>query len=498
MPRIRRPRRWPSTPRPPRPAARRSAPLTLAVTVLLLISGLLLALAPAQPERGADQPDTTSYDWSAQRVLRPNPKSLAVGVTHTQYSIDDWGDDEARASATSVLRATATYQNQHIFGWGALNPEPRPGQFDWASLDRRMQLIRTTGGIPVITLCCAPDWMKGGKPGETDWTRLHVAPRPEHYRDFAQLAVAVARRYPQVRHFLVWNEMKGFWDNNLNRWDYEAYTNLYNTVYDALKKAVPGVAVGGPYVVVDVWADRAAGGRPSTLTGDCGTVDRRSLDVLDYWLRNKHGADFVAIDGGAVTRDGGQISSTTVSTAVFGAITRWLRQHTKLPVWWSEFHVGQAENLGQRPLVASSVAALLHMADEGASVALVWQPERLPEEGDRRAPALWTSPQSAGGGRPLALAGALAWMQRMLADLDTGDPVSWPVPDVGVLHGRRELLVVNTADREVEVRVRGLRLRLAQYEVRHVPLPEDAPPAAPAWWTPALDQCLREQPQPVS
>lgn len=494
-----RPPRWPPAPdRPRRAARRRAASLTLGVAVLLVTSGLLLALAPAHPEPLPDQPRSAGFDWTARRPPRPNPNLLAIGVTHGQYSIDDWGDDDARASAMRVLGATATYQNQHIFGWGALNPQPRPGVYEWTSLDRRMRLVRYTGGTPVITLCCAPDWMKGGRPGETDWTRLHAAPRPEHYRDFAQLAVAVAKRYPQVRHFLVWNEMKGFWDNLQNRWDYEAYTRFYNIVYDALKKAVPGVKVGGPYVVVDVWGDPTAGGRPSMLAGGCGTVDRRSLDVIDYWLRNKHGADFLAVDGGVVTRDSGQVASTTVATAMFGAVTRWLRQRTDLPIWWSEFHVGYAEMLGQQQLVAGAVAALLHMTDERAAVALVWQPERLAEQEYRGPPTLWTSTQSAGGGRPLPLAEALAWMQRLLADPEPADAVSWPVPEVGVLHGRHGLLVVSTAGRSVEVRVRGLHLRLAPYEVRYAPLPDTAPPPAPAWWTPALDECLSEQAKPAS
>ena len=116
--------------------------------------------------------------------------------------------------------------------------------------------------------------------------------------------------------------MKGFWDHSRNRWNYEAYTALYNAVYDALKAAVPGVMVGGPYVVVDTWADPAAGGKPAALTGECGTVDQRSLDVLEYWLANKHGADFVALDGGTVPRDATSVRSVTVSSAFFGAITR--------------------------------------------------------------------------------------------------------------------------------------------------------------------------------
>jgi hypothetical protein len=68
------------------------------------------------------------------------------------------------------------------------NPEPSPGQYDFRSLDRRMDFIRRSGGIPVIVLCCAPDWMKGGEAGQTDWDRLEDTPLPEHFADFAALS----------------------------------------------------------------------------------------------------------------------------------------------------------------------------------------------------------------------------------------------------------------------------------------------------------------------
>ena len=57
-------------------------------------------------------------------------------------------------------------------GWGGGNPEPSPGKYDWGSLDVRVETMRRTGARMVITLCCAPDWMKGGEPGETDWSNL--------------------------------------------------------------------------------------------------------------------------------------------------------------------------------------------------------------------------------------------------------------------------------------------------------------------------------------
>ena len=117
---------------------------------------------------------------------------LALGVTHAQYSLDSGGNQEIVAEAKALLRSSCHYQNQHIMGWGALNPNPEPGIYRWESLDRRIALIRSMNAVPVITLCAAPDWMKGGHPGETDWSQIEVAPLPEHYHNFAELARLVA------------------------------------------------------------------------------------------------------------------------------------------------------------------------------------------------------------------------------------------------------------------------------------------------------------------
>jgi Glycosyl hydrolases family 39 len=448
-------------------AARLPRPVGVLIVFVLLPAMLLSGSTPDQTAPSQRAPH--DVDWNAAVRYRPNPRALAVGVTHTQYSVDEWGDGPALARAKAVLSATASYQNQHIFGWGALNPEPSPGRYDWSTLDRRMELIRSTGGTPVITLCCAPDWMKGGRPGETDWRRLEEAPAPGHYRDFAALAAAVARRYRDVRYFQVWNELKGFWSDALNRWDYAAYTRLYNAVYDALKAVDPSLQVGGPYVVVETWGDREAGGHASNLAGACGVVDQRGLDVLEYWLQHKHGAEFVSVDASSETRDQGQVAPTATAMQTFEALTRWIRRRTPLPVWWSEFHVGRG-GPGQQQLAAGGAAALLRMVAAGASVALIWQPQRERAGNEPGAPALWSSTERAGGGQPLPYATAVARVQIVLADHAGAESVSWPHPEVGVLRGRRSLLLVHAGDGEVTVTVEGRRRRLAPYEVRYVPV----------------------------
>jgi len=331
---------------------------------------------------------------------------MSMGVTHEHFSLDSWGDAAAVAAGKRLLQTSTTYQNQHLFGWGTTNPEPSPGEYDWSSLDERVDLMRQTGGTPVLTLCCSPDWMWGGAAGATDWSQLGTPPTHEHYADFAALAAQVARRYPDVKYFQVWNEMKGFWNSDRQRWDYESYTSLYNAVYDAVLAVRPDAQIGGPYVVVNTFGRTATMSDPSHLAGDYGTVDQRGLDVIDYWLANKHGAGFVTVDGYTANWDGVQIASDFTATQKFADIADWIGQRTSLPVWWAEWYttdlLGPASNDWDHDYQnAVMSAALIRMDQSSVAVALRWQPQGRvdqPYQGDQE--SLFSDTREAGGGKP--------------------------------------------------------------------------------------------------
>ncbi|GAA4912265.1 beta-glucanase (GH16 family) [Stackebrandtia albiflava] len=346
----------------------------------------------------------TAAASDATATPRPTADGFQLGVTHTQRSIDSWGDPAAVADAKRLLADLGPLQNQHLMGWGTSNPWPDPDSDarDWESLDARMALIDETGGTPVITLCTAPGWMKpgGGRDsdgdGEDDMDWAMEAPvAPEHFDDFARLAAETAQRYPQVRHFQVWNEFKGFWNEAENRWDYEGFTEFYNVVYTAVKEVRPDALIGGPYTPMVTYAE--PGSHPSDISGEWGVLDRRPLDAIEYWLANNVGADFFTMDAAAQTSDGEWHPTTTAQvTDKFRTITEWVAARTDLPIWWSEFYaeVSPAHN-GSTP--AMMRAALAGMRDGGASVALWWQPE-CAESGNF--PCLWTSVQQPGGGQP--------------------------------------------------------------------------------------------------
>jgi hypothetical protein len=371
------------------------------------------------------------------------------------------------------VKAVRMVQAQPIMGWGVDNPEPSPGQYDFESLDRRMDFIRRSGGIPVITLCCAPDWMKGGQPGATDWGRLTAAPFPEHFADFAALSVTIAKRYPYVRHFVVWNEFKGFFDESLNRWDAVKYTEFYNVVYDALKAVDPRIQVGGPYLDFD---SRPAGSHDSSpyLQGSWGAIDQRVLDAFIYWKLGRRGADFVVVDGHATTSAGAPDEFTALDK--FTVVGTWLRQQVVEPIWWSEWYTEpDGADWSPQHKVALRVAAMIHLAGTAADTILYWNPR--PDD-TRCASCLWTDTTAADGGQPLPF---LTDQLQRFARFFPPSVDRWSVhlgDRVVALASPRALVMVNTANEIRTASVGGRHIELAPYETRWL----TAQAQSPAGW----------------
>ncbi|WP_433548364.1 xylan 1,4-beta-xylosidase [Streptomyces sp. CA-294286] len=464
------------------PGARRwrfAALLGVGMTALALV----LTMCSVWPgDDGAAVPGTTT-DGARPHGIPPSvsgaPKpELGWGFTHTQYSADDDTPvPAARARAESLLADRGLPQVQHLMGWGSDNPEPSPGRYRFDAMDSRIDLVRASGGTPVVTLCCAPDWMKGGKPGaKTDWSpqALETAPRPEHYADFAKLAGVVARRYPDVKHFIVWNEFKGFFDDRAKRWNYEGYTELYNLVHAELKKVDADILVGGPYLVMDSHEPRATE-YASHVKGPWGSIDQRSLDAFTYWNEHKAGADFVVVDGSSYTRDDELLPDEFRATDKFTAVSRWVREQTanELPLWWAEYYVEPGDSNDARDDWSEPRRAAVHatgmiaLARGGTGTAFYWNPQN---QGARCAGCLWKSTQLADGGRELPM---MALLSRFAKEFppgvrrdDTVAVAAAGAPHVRVLANDRTALVVNTLARRVETEVDGQEVDLGPYEVR--------------------------------
>ncbi|MET7734080.1 xylan 1,4-beta-xylosidase [Streptomyces sp. NPDC005402] len=399
------------------------------------------------------------------------------GFTHTQFSADEGSSQATERVGQRIGDAGGLPQNQHIMGWGADNPEPVKGRYDFEDLDRRIDFIRASHSTPTITLCCAPDWMKGGEAGvgKTDWSKaaLETAPDPAHFKDYAALAATVAKRYPDVRHFIVWNEFKGFWNDAKSRWDYEGYTQLYNLVYKALKKVDPKIMVGGPYLVMDS-VDPRSEDASATFKGAWGAMDQRILDAFDYWNRNKAGADFVVVDGSSYTNDDELLPNEFAATDKFTVVSRWVRQRTgNLPLWWAEYYVEPADSRDEREgwsenrRVAVQAAGMIALARGGTTSALYWNPEN--EKGTACAGCLWTPTSGSGGGRKLPMFDLVSRFGKAFPPGTTYKTVpvaADDMPNVRVLATDRTVLVVNTLNRKISAQIDGKRFDMQAYEVK--------------------------------
>jgi hypothetical protein len=408
-------------------------------------------------------------------VGEPVGKSLLdLGITYTKPTLRPNANPAAVEQAKSIIARVAHYQNLHIMGWGTPNPEISPGVFDWTSLDRRMAIVRETGGTPVITLCCAPDWMKGGTAGQTDWKQLTVAPLPEHFKDFAELARQIALRYPEVKYYQVWNEFKGFWNHSAQRWDYEGYTALYNVVYDTLKSVSPDIKVGGPYTPMGHSTSPDRDG-PSPISGPYGAVKRGVTDAFRYWLAHKHGADFVTIDGHVGAKDG--LPVDLFSTLQFYSdIDTWIRQQTPLPIWWAEWYSTPdlaepaSDVIRHAHQNALMTATLITMAP-AVSVALRWGPESDDQppyvEGDQE--GMWTSTHDAAGGQPLPFAASAADFERCFPRNAVLLATHVSSNSILAMAGTHCVLVVNKTAQPVNVIFGGAVTALDPYGVAYLP-----------------------------
>lgn len=412
-------------------------------------AALFLALCPWSP-------------WAPASVPAVETGWPGWGLVHTQFSADD-GDVTAVDAARSAVGAVPLVQAQHIMGFGAGNPEPAPGRYDFSSLDRRMNFIRQSGGTPVIILCCAPDWMKGGSPGQTDWSRLEEAPLPEHFADFAALSALIAQRYSFVRYFVVWNEFKGFFDNGQKRWKAEEYTALYNAVRESVKAVNPANRVGGPYLDFSRPFDDSY--RAQGLSGAWGAVDQRTLDAYTYWKRHRTGADFVVVDGHATADATGD---PFAALPRFTAVDRWLRMHDDLPIWWAEWYVeptGPDWPAGRD--IALRVAAMIELAGTGAQTVLYWNPR---PQGPLCADCLWTDTWMSNGGRPLPFLQDI--LQRFASEFPP-DVRRWKVP-VGehavALSSESTLLIVSTIADSQQVTAAGRSIDVPPYAFRWIDL----------------------------
>ncbi|MGH7868175.1 MAG: hypothetical protein ACREP9_11285, partial [Candidatus Dormibacteraceae bacterium] len=238
-------------------------------------------------------------------------------------------------------------------------------------------------------------------------------------------------------------EYKGYWDKATDNWDYRRFTNFYNAVYDAVKSVRPDAQLGGPYYPFD-------GPKPKDWT------------VIDYWLKHKHGADFVCFDGWIAgyppTRDRSEETRKMTLTDYFGNIADQLRARTNLPIWISEFYGGWSSN--PQFTAANHASCYLHALLSGVSVALLWDPEL------QKWNYLFTSTKTGDGGQPSPHYQVVKVFNHDFGPGTRLYKATSSSPDIEVLASASKTLLINKRDANVAVRLNGRNVTMTPYEVR--------------------------------
>lgn len=410
------------------------------------------------------------------------PSIFKTGVTFTQHSLDSWGDPTAVASGKALMDNSTAIVNQHIMGFGALNPEETPNVYDFSTIASRIGKTNGSGkdaDIIVLTACCAPDWMKGGQAGTTDWSKIEHAPFPAYYDDYAQLVKEIVQQpeFSNIKYLQVWNEMKGMWNNSLNRWDYEGYTDLYNHVWDSVKLVRPDIKIGGPYVSLNTY------GGPSFYASDVGGAwgkfDFRDLDVFKYWLVNKRGADFMMLDAWNYNgKDNIVLVDQFEATKKFADFANWFRSldtlsadAATLPIWWAEWYaMPYNTNASQAEKNALMATGLIHTIKSGAETALIWGPQG-DINGDYFPLGLFSDTRVSGGG----VASPFYQTQKHLHDhFSSGASLielTQPNASIELIASCDKAMLVNKTNVIQTTQIEGTSFTLNPYEVQLVNTP---------------------------
>ena len=432
--------------------------------------------------------------------------------------MQEFGNDACAVSRVQAqIKQGTQYINTSIMAWGLPDPWPDPSTHDptdWAALDARIQTAINLGKTPVITLAEAPWWMKGKYEGHGKTTLLTAA---DEWQDIAynsrildnkmsswtHLIQDIGERYMKppynVRHFQVWNELKGYFNPDTNHYDFtinagkpeganarHGYTYMYNQVYRTLMHvatsqhiAQQDIKIGGPYIALETWSDAQNSSNPSALVEPYGVFDQRSLDVLQYWLQHKIGAGFITFDASLENRDTMKVlhQQPFAAADIFADAIKWLRSldpkvypgATTLPIWLAEWYAW-TETSGTTVTKDNALKAytLLQFIQAGGGVTLSWN-----NFGNGASDfGLWSSTQQAGGGQPRPWYFTYKSLMigfgsgTTLYKTSVSDPVS-----VGALVSNKRLMLVNKTAEQIIVRINNKLATLAPYQVSFTTLP---------------------------
>lgn len=158
--------------------------------------------------------------------------------------------------------------------------EPRPGELNFAGIDRIAETLSELGLKPLWVVTSAPCWAVP-EPAGCNPREPSLAPAADHIDDYAAFVAAVAERYPEALGIEVWNE-----PNIPNFWRPRPDADLYR---ELLATTVETVAASGSDVPLVL-------GGPSPVIAEEAEVKPTKIVYTEFLERVLRGEDAPAVD----------------------------------------------------------------------------------------------------------------------------------------------------------------------------------------------------------
>ena len=210
----------------------RGRKLGVVLLAALAVGGAMLLVA-----RGGSDPSSEA---------RHSPADAGRPVEKAIWGPVEMPDGES-AFATYERLGVDVYQAQ--LRWASIAPrppsdprDPTDPAYDWPAVIDRAVLLAPRHRIDVaLMITTAPAWANGGR------AQIRA---PEEAADFADFAIAAARRYPQVRRWMIWgepNRSDRFLPNRVrDPSGPRRYAELLDAAYEGLKSVSDrNIVIGG-------------------------------------------------------------------------------------------------------------------------------------------------------------------------------------------------------------------------------------------------------------
>ena len=183
----------------------------------------------AEPTATTPSPMDTATPTPTDTPLPPTPTPRPQMVNAFGYGI--------QAHALGNVNHEEIMATVKDLGFGWLKQqiewktvETAKGQYDWAEIDRLVDVAQQNGIYLLLSVVKAPDWARGPNPDTS------VEGPPGNPQDFADFLGAMAARYKdRVQAYEIWNEQNLHYEWGNEQIDAARYVQLLAAAYQAIK-----------------------------------------------------------------------------------------------------------------------------------------------------------------------------------------------------------------------------------------------------------------------